>query len=108
MARSSLSRVQQPLASTLAVCGLLIGILPGPAWATSCPAERTTPLLPRDPALCASLEAVVRKPRALPLDQYQARLGDYLRNFCHRNAATGWKPDKRVRDTGPYLSLIKI
>ena len=107
MTRSSLSRVQRLLAGALAVCGLLTGTLPRTAWATSCPAEREIPLVPRDLARCASLEAVVRKPRALPADQYQARLGDYLRNFCHRNPAAGWKADKRVRDTGPYTATLQ-
>jgi hypothetical protein len=47
------------------------------------------------------------KPRALPAGEYQARLGDYLRNFCHRNPAAGWKADKRVRDTGSYTATLQ-
>ncbi len=72
-----------------------------------CSAERSQPLVTTDPALCADLESVVREPSALPLDEYQAKLGDFLRNFCHRNAEAGWKRDKYVRDTGPYIASLE-
>ncbi len=53
---------------------------------------------------CAqALLPIVRKPSALPLNEYQAKLADYLRNFCHRDEKAGWKVDKRVRDTGPWI-----
>ncbi len=73
----------------------------------SCAAERRTPLIPGDPDLCAGLAGTIRDPSALPLDQYQTRLGDYLRNFCHRDEAAGWRRDKRVRDTGPYTATFQ-
>jgi hypothetical protein len=72
-----------------------------------CPAAQPEPLLPADLALCRSLDAVVRAPAALPLDVYETRLGDYLRNFCHRDAAAGWRRDKGVRDTGPYTASLQ-
>ena len=75
--------------------------------ATFCTAERPSPLQPSNNALCAELWDAVRSPRVLPLDAYQARLAEFLRNFCHRNEASGWKPDKRVRDTGPYVGTLK-
>ena len=28
-----------------------------------------------------------------------------LRNFCHRDEKSGWKVDKRVRDTGPWIGI---
>ena len=45
----------------------------------------------------------MRKPSALPFNEYQSKLADYLRNFCHRDEKAGWKVDKRVRDTGPWI-----
>ena len=57
-----------------------------------------------DPSLCAGLEAVVRNPSSLPLDQYERKLDLYFANYCHRNEAAGWKRDKRVRDTGPFTA----
>ena len=75
--------------------------------AASCAAERDTPLVPKDPALCASLEQVVRRPDALPLNAYEAKLAEFLRNFCHRNEAAGWTPDKRMRDTGPFIGVFQ-
>ena len=45
----------------------------------------------------------MRKPSALPLDVYEDKLAAFLRNFCHRDEASGWKSDKRVRDTGPFI-----
>ena len=71
--------------------------------ASKCPVEREVPLVPQDKALCASLEAAVRKPSALPLDAYEDKLAAFLRNFCHRDAASGWRSDKRLRDTGPFI-----
>lgn len=86
------------LALAIAASGL-------PALASDlCPAEQAEDLLPKDPALCAALDPVVRRPRALPLYEYQAKLGDYLRNFCHRRTDAGWKPDKFIRDTGPFTA----
>ncbi len=74
--------------------------------APSCPAERAEPLVPADDALCEQLEAAVRKPSALPHDQYEAKLAAFLRNFCHRREASGWKSDKHMRDTGPFVGAF--
>lgn len=71
-----------------------------------CSAQRMTQLGPTDPQLCAELDAVIRKPGALPLSEYESKLGEFLRNYCHRNPSAGWKPDKRMRDTGPYIATL--
>ena len=72
--------------------------------AADCSADMKQPQLPTNLALCRDLDDAVRKPHALPLDQYEKKLGDYLRHYCHRGA--GWTPDKRVRDTGPFVGTI--
>jgi hypothetical protein len=72
-----------------------------------CPEEQETPQVPTNLALCEELEPIVRQPHALPLHQYQAKLNQYLQNFCHRNVARGWRVDKRVRDTGPYVAAYQ-
>ncbi len=77
---------------------------PGVNASSSCPEEQRTPQLPVDLRLCEELEPIIRRPRALPLNEYQAKLGTYLQNFCHRDLSKGWKVDKRVRDTGPYVA----
>lgn len=88
--------------------GSLSLFLPPPAAAQpACPAEQPAPLLPKDPALCARLASVIREPAALPLERYEDALGSFLRNFCHRDAAAGWKRDKRVRDTGPFTATLQ-
>ena len=69
-----------------------------------CDADMKQPQRPLDPKFCVQLEDAVRHPNALPLDQYETKLGDYLRNFCHRGA--DWTPDKRLRDTGPFVGTI--
>ncbi|NIV76147.1 MAG: hypothetical protein GWN37_15335 [Gammaproteobacteria bacterium] len=63
--------------------------------------------MPSNSALCASLANAIRKPSALPLDEYEEKLGAFLRNFCHRDAAGGWKRDKRVRALGPYTATLQ-
>ena len=72
----------------------------------SCSAERPLPLVPADPQLCADLAETIRHPSALPLGEYEAKLGDFLRNFCHRDPEMGWHRDKFVRDTGPYIATF--
>ena len=74
---------------------------------TVCPEQQDTRQLPKDLALCARLEQVVRKPSGLRLDEYEKSLDDYLGNLCHRNLAAGWKVDKRVRDTGPWIGTYR-
>ena len=73
----------------------------------SCTAQQSAPLLPADPQRCAQLAEVIRHPSALPLDEYERQLGDFLRSFCHRDAASGWQRDKRVRDTGPFTATLE-
>lgn len=73
----------------------------------ACPEEQQSPQLPKNLALCEELEPIVRKPRGLALNEYQAKVGQYLQNFCHRNIAKGWRVDKRVRDTGPYVATYQ-
>src|SRR3954469_8995085 len=69
-----------------------------------CPAEQAQPQRPIDPARCAALDAVVRRPSALPLHDYEKALAGYLRDFCHRRPEAGWKTDKTIRDTGPFVA----
>ncbi len=95
------------------VAGLLlvVAVAATPAVAApACPAERPQPLVPTDPELCKSLLPAVRTPGSpahlADLAGYQEKLGDFLRNFCHRDAASGWKRDKTVRDTGPFTATL--
>jgi hypothetical protein len=99
---------------SLAVCLAVLALAPlclaaaGPLGAATipCDAEQPEPLLPADPVRCAELADTVRHPSALPLADYEAALGDFLRNFCHRDEAAGWRRDKGVRDTGPYIATL--
>jgi cytochrome c553 len=74
--------------------------------AAPCPSVSDAPLKPKDAALCASLEQAVRRPSA-QLDRYETLLARYLGNLCHRNPGAGWKVDKRMRDTGPYVATYR-
>jgi len=98
--RSSLRR----LAAASLAC---LVALAAPAHAAGrCDDEQATEQIPTDLALCAQLEPVVRKPGALPPDQYQIQLNRFLGAMCHRNLAAGWKMDKTVRDTGPFTAAL--
>jgi hypothetical protein len=87
-----------------AACGIVAWASPLAAATPACIAATGQPQLPADTELCRRLEPDIRNPSGLPLDQYEAKLGEYLRNFCHRG--DGWTPDKRVRDTGPFVGAI--
>jgi hypothetical protein len=91
----------------LALCSFSLFLSAPAAAQSSCAAEQPAALLPKDPALCARLASVIRQPAALPLEKYEDALGDFLRNFCHRDEAAGWKRDKRVRDTGPFTATLQ-
>ncbi len=60
---------------------------------------------------CADLQAKVEDTAAFmgqdgfDLAGYEGVLGEFFDNYCHRNAASGWVRDKRVRDTGPYVAV---
>lgn len=89
------------------VFAMSLAALSGAARAAeSCPAHQKTKLVPKDPKVCELLHDAVRAPGALPLAEYEEKLGDYLRNFCHRDTDAGWVRDKRLRDTGPFTSTL--
>jgi mono/diheme cytochrome c family protein len=91
----------------LLAAGLLFAATARPAASTECPEQQRTPQVLTNPKLCAELEPIVRRPRSLPLNEYQAKLGTYLQNFCHRDLKSGWNVDKRIRDTGPYVASLR-
>ncbi len=93
-------------AAVAAAVALALGAVPA-RGELECSAARPEPLLPRDPARCAALAEGIRHPAALPLDRYEELLGEFLRDFCHRDAAHGWKRDKGVRDTGPFTATLE-
>lgn len=76
--------------------------------AETCAALRPTRQEPADPALCASLDPDIRRPAAFPLGEYEAKLGTWLRGYCHRDPAKGWVTDKRLRDTGPFVGSLNL
>src|SRR5580692_11939694 len=72
-----------------------------------CPDEQQTEQVPpKDPAYCADLDAAMRHPSALPLDQYESKLNDFIGHYCHRRLADHWAMDKTVRDAGPFVATL--
>jgi Cytochrome P460 len=97
----------KPSGASTAFAASLILLSSLAAYASStCPEEQTTEQVPTPAqlAMCRQWHDAVRKPSALPLDQYEGKLSDYLANLCHRDVAGGWKVDKYIRDTGPYVA----
>ena len=86
----------------LAICVALLSSLAVRA-SPICPDEQISLQIPKDLALCKRLEPIVRNPGGLPLNEYEARLSEYLDALCHRDVKNGWRVDKRVRDTGPWV-----
>ena len=98
---SSIGRTRRAIAAFAAVLVVLASVKS--AASATCPDEQQTRQVPGNLALCDELEPVVRQPSSLSLDEYEAKLGEYLRNFCHRDLSKGWKVDKRLRNTGPFI-----
>ena len=88
-----------------AVVGLAAGIslLANIAAASTCPDEQTTEQTPKDLARCNELLPIVRAPHAKPLNVYETALAEFLGKLCHRDVSAGWVPDKKIRDTGPWI-----
>jgi hypothetical protein len=40
------------------------------------------------------------------LAAYEEKLGDFLRNFCHRDAKSGWKRDKGRARHRPFTATF--
>lgn len=85
---------------------LAIGISASSSATAACSALQDTPQVPTDLSLCQKLEPVVKRPAALPLNEYEEALNQYFGHFCHRDAEAGWVRDKYVRDTGPYVANL--
>jgi hypothetical protein len=91
-----------PSAAVLTICLGLLSTLAVQASST-CPEQQTTPQVPTNLALCKQLEPTIRNPGAMPLNDYEKALNQFMSNMCHRNTAAGWVSDKRIRDTGPWV-----
>jgi hypothetical protein len=91
-----------PSAAVLTICLGLLSTLAVQASPT-CPEQQTTPQVPTNLALCEQLEPTIRHPGAMPLNDYEMALNQFMSNMCHRNTEAGWVSDKRVRDTGPWV-----
>ena len=89
-------------AVALTICLGLLSTLAVQASPT-CPEQQTTPQVPTNLALCKQLEPTIRNPGAIPLNDYEKALNQFMSNMCHRNTAGGWVSDKRIRDTGPWV-----
>jgi hypothetical protein len=72
----------------------------------ACVAERPDAMAATDPGLCRGLADVIRKPSALPLADFEAKLDQFFGHYCHRDAAAGWVHDKYVRDAGPFTATL--
>jgi hypothetical protein len=95
--------------NVVCLVGALVGLFYGCGVGRGsdlCPDEQPTPQIPTDLKLCAALDPIIRKPGVPSLEQYEAQLGEYLGAFCHRNTAAGWKMDKTVRDSGPFIVTL--
>ena len=47
----------------------------------------------------------MKRPGALPLNEYEEALNQYFSNFCHRDASSGWVRDKfAVGDDPDYAT----
>jgi hypothetical protein len=112
--RSRQRRWRAPASALALALGLLAS--GGAARAQSvephCGAEQAQ-AFPQQFAGCAELQRQVENPaefsgaQGLRLAEYEAVLGQFFEKYCHRDAAAGWVRDKRLRDTGPYVTLLQ-
>jgi hypothetical protein len=96
-------RAPSAIAAAIIYAGLMSSLQASP----TCPDEQPTAQVPQDLKFCKDLEPIVRNPGGLPLNEYEAKLGAYLGAFCHRDIENGWRVDKRIRDTGPWVATYR-
>src|SRR5437588_6431135 len=87
----------------LATCFGLLSSIAVTAASPICPDEQKTRQGVKDPAVCKKLHDMVRQPSAKPLNEYEKIVNEYFNNYCYRDEEGGWKVDKRIRDTGPWI-----
>lgn len=95
------------LSAIISVVFLFVALKSMAAEVPACDVRQDKKLIPTNPALCESLHDAVRDPSGLALDKYEAVLSQFLGNYCHRNAAAGWVRDKKLRNTGPFITSHK-
>ena len=95
-------------ATRLAIAALAALVVATAARASDlCPDEQATEQLPpKEPAYCANLDAAMRHPGDVPLDQYERTLDDFISHYCHRRLSDHWAMDKTVRDAGPFVATL--
>jgi len=78
-------------------------------------AARCEPVLAKDPARCATLEAQLRSPKEfiangqIRLDGYEKIAAEWMGGYCYRTLANGaytWPHDPTARDTGPFFAQV--
>lgn len=101
------SVIKNGLSAMIGTVLMLVALKSVAADMPACEVRQDIKLVPTNPALCESLQDAVRDPSGLPLDKYEAVLSEFLGNYCHRNAAAGWVRDKKLRNTGPFITSHK-
>ncbi len=83
-----------------------------PAWAQFCTEDKgTSRFNPANSQMCATLLTQVQNPSdadgmPVPLDEYETSIGQFFNNYCYRDPALNFAPDKDVRAVGPYLASL--
>ena len=74
----------------------------------NCPSEQAS-VQPVDPhGQCQALTAVVENPAsaARDLTGYEQKFSAFMQDLCYRDEKHGWKVDKHIRDTGPWVATL--
>lgn len=74
----------------------------------TCPEEQPQPQAVDPHGACKMLTGIVEHPgvAARDLRGYEFRLSEFMRDLCYRDSKNGWKVDKRIRDTGPWIATL--
>lgn len=77
-----------------------------------CPEDKGAPRFePANSEMCQALLTQVQNPSdaegvPVPLDAYEAAVGQFFNNYCYRDPALNFQMDKDVRAVGPYLASL--
>ena len=106
-------KTQSPVQHALTFC-LAVLLLTAPATAQreilDCEADIRPQSIEPD-ARCPRLYKELPLPGTVSLVEYEEKINEFLRLFCHRytdeeHPGKSWASDKYVRDTGPFVSTL--
>lgn len=97
-------RVRAPAVIAVLTIGAALSAHASP----NCPEEQPQAQAVDPRGACKMLTGIVEHPgvAAHDLRGYELHLSEFMQDLCYRDSRNGWRVDKRIRDTGPWIATL--